>query len=110
MSDAPALTVYWRPGCGFCAGLFRALDRQGLEYERRDIWEDEAAAAFVREVADGSETVPTVDVAGEVALVNPSAADVVAALAEHRPDALPEGVEPDEPGAASRLLGRLLGG
>jgi hypothetical protein len=41
-----------------------------------DIWRDPSAAAIVRSVADGNETVPTV-VIGSTALVNPSARRVV---------------------------------
>lgn len=87
MSD---VVVHWRPGCGFCAMLFRGLDAAGVEYERRDIWSDPEAAAFVREHADGSETVPTVRI-GEVVLVNPMTDEVVAAAREHAPDALAHG-------------------
>ena len=85
MSD---VVVHWRPGCGFCAMLFRALDDHGVRYDRRDIWEDEDAAAFVRQHARGSETVPTVSV-GDVVLVNPVVEEVLAAASEHAPDALP---------------------
>ena len=74
------VTVYWRPGCVFCADLIRDLDRAGVPYEARNIWEDEEAASFVRSVANGNETVPTVTV-GEQAMVNPAAARVVAAAA-----------------------------
>lgn len=63
--------VFWRPGCGFCTRLFHALESTDLAYERRNIWDDPDAAAFVRSVADGNETVPTVKV-GKRALVNPS--------------------------------------
>lgn len=104
-----AVTVYWRPGCPFCNGLFRSLERAGLEPQRRNIWEDEDAAAFVRSVADGNETVPTV-VVGEHALVNPSGREVMTALAEVAPDELPEGYEPPEPGPVGRFLNRVLGG
>lgn len=72
------VTVYWRPGCGFCARLFTDLDETDLEYERRNIWENPDDAAYVRSVADGNETVPTVTV-GKSAMVNPSARAVVAA-------------------------------
>ena len=75
-----AVTVYWRPGCGFCAGLFRSLERLGVEPERRNIWEDEDAADFVRSVAGGNETVPTVTV-GDHAMVNPTGPEVMQALA-----------------------------
>lgn len=74
--STPTVTVYWRPGCGFCASLRRRLRRAGLATEERNIWSDPEAAAFVRSWADGNETVPTVDIAGTV-LVNPSARQVV---------------------------------
>jgi mycoredoxin len=77
-SSTPTITVYWRPGCGFCAGLQRGLDRAGVAYDRVDIWQDEAGAAFVRAHNGGNELVPTVDVGGTV-LSNPSVAQVVAA-------------------------------
>ena len=104
-----AVTVYWRPGCPFCTGLFRSLTRAGLEPQRRNVWEDEDAAAFVRSVADGNETVPTV-VVGEHALVNPSGQEVMAAVAEVAPDELPADYEPAEPGPVGRFLDRFLGG
>ena len=78
MSEPP-VTVYWRPGCPFCAGLFRSLERAGILAERRNIWEDDEAAAFVRSVANGNETVPTVTV-GDHAMVNPSVEQVAAAI------------------------------
>ena len=107
--SSDVVTVYWRPGCPFCSGLFRSLERAGLEPQRRNIWEDEDAAAFVRSVADGNETVPTV-VVGEQALVNPSGQEVMAAVAEVAPHALPADYEPVEPGPVGRLLNRVLGG
>lgn len=70
---------YWRPGCGFCSSLRHALDRAGVKLKERDIWEDPEAAAFVRSVAQGNETVPTVVVAGE-AMVNPRPGQVLARL------------------------------
>lgn len=73
-----SVTVFWRPGCGFCSRLFRGLEATDLVYERRNIWEDPEAAAYVRSVADGNETVPTVRI-GRSAMVNPSVAAVVAA-------------------------------
>lgn len=107
---ADAVTVYWRPGCPFCMGLFRSLDKVGLEPgATHDIWADEEAAAIVRSVADGNETVPTV-VVGETALVNPSGQDVLRVLAEVAPEQVPEGYEPPEPGPVARFLNRALGG
>lgn len=102
------ITVYWRPGCGFCSSLLRGLDRTGLAFDRFDIWQDPAAAAFVRSVAGGNETVPTVRV-GNVALVNPTVNEVLRTVATERPDRLPDDAELPEPGVVARLMARLLG-
>ena len=57
--------IYWRPGCMYCVRLRFALATAG----RRAVWvnirRDPAAAARVREVNDGNETVPTVFVGDE---------------------------------------------
>lgn len=55
------------------------LNAAGIEYDRINIWEDPDAASFVRSVAQGYETVPTVTV-GEAAMVNPSVHDISRAL------------------------------
>ena len=73
------VTVYWRPGCGFCARLFSKIEAAGLPHNRVNIWDDSAAAEFVRSVANGNETVPTVTV-GQQPLVNPSLEQIQAAL------------------------------
>ena len=70
------VTMYWRPGCGFCSALRRGLDKLGVNYTEVNIWEEADAAAFVRSVADGNEVVPTVTV-GATSLVNPSAQEVL---------------------------------
>lgn len=72
MSDAaaPTVTLYWRPGCPFCSRLTAGLRAAGIEYEAVNIWDDPDAAAFVRSVANGNETVPTVTV-GSTSVVNP---------------------------------------
>jgi glutaredoxin-like protein len=75
------VTVFWRPGCGFCSMLRHSLQRAGVKVEEHDIWQDPDAAAFVRSVARGHETVPTVVVAGR-ALVNPQARQVIEILTE----------------------------
>ena len=89
-TDHSGITVYWRPGCGYCSGLFRQLDRLQVPYRTIDIWQEPEGAAFVRSVARGHETVPTVAI-GPVALVNPSAHDVLTAASTHAPAALPGG-------------------
>jgi mycoredoxin len=76
---ATSIVMYWRPGCGFCAALERQLTRAGLSFDKRNIWENPNDAAFVRSVARGNETVPTLVVNG-TAIVNPSLEQVVDAL------------------------------
>ena len=78
--DAGLLIVYWRRMCGFCARLMGALDEAGIEVEYRDIWEDPGAAAFVRSVNDGAETVPTVVLPDGRAVPNPPPAALIAPL------------------------------
>lgn len=82
------LRVYWRPGCLYCTALRRRLRRAGLAYEAVDIWQDEKAAAYVRSVNSGNETVPTVVVAGHT-LTNPSVRQVMDLIRQHAPQLLP---------------------
>ena len=81
MGDGAEAIFYWRPHCGFCVSLRSQLERAGVALEERNIWADDADAAFVRSVANGNETVPTVVVRGR-ALVNPSPRQVVELLAD----------------------------
>lgn len=82
------IVFYWRPGCPYCTWLRRGLRAKRLPFGETDIWSAPEAAAFVRSVAGGNETVPTVTVNGH-AMVNPSVAEVLAAVAEHAPGLLP---------------------
>lgn len=93
------MTFYWRPGCTFCSSLRYRLVAAGVEIEERNIWDDPAASAFVRSVARGNETIPTV-VVGDAPLVNPIAAEVLARLRGEEPPLR----------APARLARRLLGG
>lgn len=106
-----AVTVLLRPGCPFCSMLLRQLERTGLVFDRIDIWDEPAAAAWVRMVADGNETVPTVRIAGDggaaVALVNPSATVVLEQLARIAPERLPSPADAEEDMAQGVLRGRL---
>ncbi|MGH9055647.1 MAG: glutaredoxin domain-containing protein [Acidimicrobiales bacterium] len=78
-SAAELVTVYWRPGCRYCASLRRGLRRAGLVASEVNIWTDRAAAATVRSLAGGNETVPTVVVGGQ-GLVNPPVGMVLGAV------------------------------
>lgn len=100
---AAEVTVYTRPGCPFCTTLRAGLRRAGLAFREVNIWEDADAAAVVRSLADGNETVPTV-VIGDWFAVNPSASQVVNAAIEHAPEAVPD----HRPGPAEGTL-RALG-
>ncbi len=79
------ITVYWRPGCGFCSRLLAHLTDTDLRVRKINIWDDPNAAAFVRSVANGNETVPMVTV-GAVSLVNPSVKAVIDASQGRSPD------------------------
>jgi mycoredoxin len=96
----PEIVVYWRPGCGWCSALRRQLARAGVAHRLVNIWEDADAAARVRAVARGHETVPTVMI-GTVALVNPGIREVLAAADVHAPSA----VERTTPGSRGGLGG-----
>lgn len=82
--QTPVVEFYWRPGCPFCLALRAPLRRSGLPLREVNIWQDEAAAARVRSVAEDNETVPTVFV-GQHAMVNPGIGQVLAAVGEHAP-------------------------
>lgn len=83
-ADHGGVVVYWRPGCTYCMRLRTRLRFTRLRYSEVNIWRDPQAAAFVRSVADGNETVPTVTVAGR-AMVNPSKARLLEAVRTHTP-------------------------
>jgi len=89
----PPITVFWRPGCGFCSRLRRGLKRAGVVTSDVNIWEHPDAAAAVRLVADGNETVPTVTV-GTVVMVNPSVSRVLAEIESQAPGKLRVAVSP----------------
>lgn len=71
--------VYWRPGCPYCRTLLGGLRRSGLHLREVNIWEEPVAAARVRSVAGGNETVPTVFIGDRVAMVNPTVRQVLLA-------------------------------
>ncbi|MCW2758939.1 MAG: NrdH-redoxin [Nocardioidaceae bacterium] len=74
------VAIYWRPGCTFCLALKTRIGRYAGRASWVNIWEDADAAAYVRSVNDGNETVPTVVING-VAHTNPSPGVVRKALA-----------------------------
>lgn len=87
------IEFYWRPGCPFCSRLESDLDKLGVALNKHNIWDDAAHAETVRSIANGNETVPTV-IVGEARMVNPSADEVIGALAVAAPELVPDGWEP----------------
>ena len=79
------LAVYLRPGCGYCRRLQRTLGRHGVDYQAIDIWQNPDARTFVRSVADGNETVPTVRFGDEV-MVNPDPDDLLGLIRDTAPE------------------------
>jgi len=75
------ITMYSTVWCGYCRRLKSQLDREGIGYTEVDIEQVEDAAAFVRQVNDGNQTVPTVLFPDGSAATNPSLAQVKARLA-----------------------------
>ncbi|NUS13028.1 MAG: NrdH-redoxin [Streptomyces sp.] len=86
-AEDDGVVMYWRHGCPYCIRLQWRLRFTRLRYRRVNIHKDPQAAAFVRSVADGNETVPTVTVAGH-AMVNPSKEQVFAAVRQYAPHLL----------------------
>lgn len=59
------VAIYWRPGCTFCLALRTRVGKYADHAAWVNIWEDSEGAAYVREVNQGNETVPTVVINGE---------------------------------------------
>ncbi|MBP2708217.1 NrdH-redoxin [Microbispora sp. RL4-1S] len=95
-ADHQGVVLYWRPGCRFCMRLRFRLRFTPLEYREINIWRDPEAAAFVRSVADGNETVPTVTVAG-AAMVNPSVQQLIGAVRASAPQLPPRAKDAEDP-------------
>ena len=76
------VTMYTTQWCGFCKRLKAQLGRVGVQLNEIDIERDEAAAEFVMSVNGGNQTVPTLLFSDGATMVNPSAAQVQAKLAE----------------------------
>ncbi|MDA2807063.1 glutaredoxin family protein [Nocardiopsis suaedae] len=95
--------LYWRPGCPFCYALRGGLRAAGVRLNEVDIWSDDGAAARVRAITGGDETVPTV-VVGREEMVNPSVGAVVRAVREYAPH-----LEAERKGAIRGFFSRVLG-
>ncbi|MFC9132757.1 glutaredoxin domain-containing protein [Streptomyces sp. NPDC057099] len=87
--ETGGVVIYWRPLCTYCMKLLTQLRFTRLRYTKVNIWRNPDAAAFVRSVAEGNETVPTVTVAGR-AMVNPSKRELLEAVEAYAPHLLRE--------------------
>ncbi len=67
-----AITMFSTTWCGYCRRLKSQLDREGIGYTEVNIEDEPGAAAIVREVNDGNQTVPTVLFPDGSAVTNPS--------------------------------------
>jgi mycoredoxin len=74
--------MYTTNWCGFCRRLKSQLARAGIDLVEINIEADPAAAEFVMTVNGGNQTVPTLVFPDGSAMVNPSAAQVQARMAE----------------------------
>jgi mycoredoxin len=97
------LTMYTTTWCGFCKNLKRQLAKAGIELAEVDIELDPEAAKFVESVNGGNQTVPTLLFADGSTMVNPSAKEVQARLAE-----LSDAVDSGRRHALARYAARAL--
>lgn len=81
------MVVYWQPNCVFCLDLLLRLASTRLHRKTFDIRKDPPGETVHPSVADGSQTVPTIVVAGQ-ALVNLSKLQRVEAVRAHAPHVL----------------------
>ncbi len=88
MTSQDHIDFFWRPGCGFCMSLERRLKKADVPFKKFNIWENKRHRAFVKSVANGNETVPTVRI-GSTSLVNPSLNQVLKAMAAEVPHLVP---------------------
>jgi hypothetical protein len=84
VGDRDGVVIYWRFDCMYCIKLRLSRLFTRLPRTKVNIWRDREAAAFVRSVADGNETVPTATVAGKV-MVNPSKSQLIEAVETYAP-------------------------
>lgn len=57
-----SITVYSKPRCPQCDATYRALDKQGISYEKIDVTQDAGSLAFIKGL--GYQQAPVVAVKG----------------------------------------------
>lgn len=43
------VTVYTKPSCAQCTATYRGLNNKGVEYDKIDVTQDEAALSFIKD-------------------------------------------------------------
>ena len=76
-----SIVMYSTSWCGYCRRLKTQLESEGIGYTEVNIEEHPDTAAFVEQVNDGNQTVPTVVFPDGSAATNPSLAEVKQRLA-----------------------------
>lgn len=80
------IIIYGRPNCPGVPPALRLLDAAGVAYEYVDIRQDPEAAARLRAITGGYESVPTLVFPDGRALVEPGTMKLRQALQEDAPD------------------------
>lgn len=80
MSTTLPITMYGTTWCGDCIRTRQHLKRAGVPFQDIDIEEDESAAKIAHQLA-GSRRIPVVQLSDGRVLVEPSHAELAAALA-----------------------------
>jgi len=83
--DTRPIVVYGRPGCPGVGPVLRLLDAAEAAYAYVDIRQDSDAAARLREITGGYESVPTVVLPDGRAMVEPGTLKLRQALQEQAP-------------------------
>jgi len=73
------ITVYGADWCPDCTRTKRALDAEGIDYVYRDLVAEPEAAAEAESIS-GRKNIPVVVIPGGVVLVEPSDAELLAAV------------------------------
>lgn len=73
------ITMYTTPWCGYCVRLKRQMSERGIPFEEIDVDATPGFDEAIKQASGGYRTVPTLKV-GERLLVNPTVAEVEAAL------------------------------
>ena len=78
--ESPQIRMFGAPWCPDCQRAKQFLSEQRIAYEWNDIDQDESARAYVQQVNDGKQIIPTIVFDDGSILVEPSNAELAAKL------------------------------